>query len=193
MTRPRIAAIALDRPAQRPWPRTPLPPRLPQEAGQLGVPGHGKQALPNAPRPPAPVHFPSRVCRLRWCTAAHLSRHSRIPDQLAAQHHWYLVRRGPPSPPPRLRAGRRRRCQTAAIAGSWLNSASFRSIRVCDGRRRGTSFFWLIGFESTAQHLKSDSLRSIRVRYGRRRGSDSPRQHRPALSALCCWFASAAT
>ena len=59
MTRPRIAAIALDRPAQRPWQRTPLPPRLPREAGQLGVPGPGKQALPNAPRPPAPVHLPS--------------------------------------------------------------------------------------------------------------------------------------
>ena len=55
--------IALDRPAQRPWPRTPPHPRLPQQAGQLGslgVPGPGKQALPNAPLRPAPVHLPLR-------------------------------------------------------------------------------------------------------------------------------------
>ena len=46
-----------------------------------------------------------RACRLRRCTASHLSCRRRIPDQ-HAQLYWDLVRRGPPSPPPRLRAGR---------------------------------------------------------------------------------------
>ena len=54
-----------------------------------------------------------RVCnrgrcagRMRRCTTAYLSRRRRISGQLA-QHHWYLICRGPSSPPPRLRASRR--------------------------------------------------------------------------------------
>ena len=48
---------------------------------------------------------------------AQLSCPRLIPGQLA-QHHWYLVSMGAPSPPLRLRAGSQGRCQTQAIEGS---------------------------------------------------------------------------
>ena len=69
------------------------------------------------------------------------------------------------------RACRRRRCQTAAIAGGWLKSAFFSSIRVHYGRWCRISLFWLLGFDSSRQHN------------GRR----------PTLRALCRWLASATT
>ena len=75
---------------------------------------------------------------------------------------------GQPNPPPRLRAGRRRRCQTAAIAGGWLNSTSFRSIRVCYEASSGSLASKLLLAHSlriTLQHRRSDPPRSIRVCY----------------------------
>ena len=173
-THSRSMSDCLDRPAQRPSPRPPLLPRRPREAGQLGrlgVPSPDKQTLqmvlqrrvqPVAAARPSLPSWPTcrpyammRRSRGR-CTAAFLSLRRRIPGQLV-QHHWCLVRRGPPSAPPSLRASRHGRCQTASITGGYLKSASYRSIRVRYWQRHGTSFFSVIGFDSASVSSASES------------------------------------
>ena len=108
----------LDRQVQRLSPLPPLPPRRPQEAGQLGslgVPSHGWQvplmALRWQLQPVATAHLPQWLTsRYRPESPVHRSPPQppapsrQIPSQLAHDAQ-YLVRQGPTSPPPRLRAG----------------------------------------------------------------------------------------
>ena len=163
-THSRSMSDCLDRPAQRPSPRPPLLPRRPREAGQLGrlgVPSPGRQAPPTAGhsigeysrRRLRVCHRGRRVGRMRWCTAAHLSRRRRIPGPGASS---------PSTTGTSSDGGCPARRRASEPAGA-------------DAAKRHRSL-------GLAQACLLPQFHSIRVRYGPRRGTVSPREHRPTLS-----------
>ena len=136
-----VAAIALDRPAQQRWQRTPLPPRLPREAEQLGVrPRTRLRKSGTAERAPAAGASASALAADMPARSAGRVHHSP-PQQPALD---------PASRLATLPKGQRSR-GLAQVYLLPLNPSP-------PWAMRGTSFSWLIGFDSPRQHRRSSSF-----------------------------------